>query len=341
MKSETKTVIIALTATIAVVSVLMKLTVFDDMNKNNEIDTPTMTTQPSTKKLLDITPEYLFEINGFTEDDRRKEIRFNSSMGLNSSRVKSYIFDRMSNSIDYFDTVQAVYFYSENNSSDYYSAYCISHGDTPKSKELIFNLKGDLTDYFAFNGRKSADILCDGDVNNQDGINEADKSLLSKFIEQRSEPIAEKLSVNTAIDYSFLDYEEEQALDFVRLVASEKREKYSVEDEQYITFSRINLDMLKMSWEQYFPQRYAREYLYDFDSWSVNYEWEMFDRNVLYISSVSDKYTDGSFEMVVDKSTGMIITFIKYNSSGEITAWLETLEFKINERIDDSIFDKL
>lgn len=103
--------------------------------------------------------EQVYEANGFSEDDRRTDIKLNistsinrvnsisnvrSSDSINSETNKSYIYDRMLNSIDYFNSLQATYYHIPSTGYSYYSTYCIQQGENPKSKELIYNENGEL-----------------------------------------------------------------------------------------------------------------------------------------------------------------------------------------------------
>lgn len=123
--------------------------------------------------------EQVYEANGFSEDDRRTDIKLNistsinrvnsisnvrSSDSINSETNKSYIYDRMLNSIDYFNSLQATYYHIPSTGYSYYSTYCIQQGENPKSKELIYNENGELISSCSFDGKYSANV--NGDAEN-------------------------------------------------------------------------------------------------------------------------------------------------------------------------------
>ena len=123
--------------------------------------------------------QQVYEANGFSEDDRRTDIKLNistsinrvnsisnvrSSDSINSETNKSYIYDRMLNSIDYFNSLQATYYHIPSTGYSYYSTYCIQQGENPKSKELIYNENGELISSCSFDGKYSANV--NGDAEN-------------------------------------------------------------------------------------------------------------------------------------------------------------------------------
>ena len=78
-------------------------------------DSATQATQATEKSI-----ESLYMENGFTDEDRRTEIKLDTSKGLNTKKVKNYIYDRMLNTYDYFDTLQATFYCVPSNGNAYY-----------------------------------------------------------------------------------------------------------------------------------------------------------------------------------------------------------------------------
>ena len=87
--------------------------------------------------------------NGFSQKDKREQIVLKAE---DPKSTKEYIFDKMLNSIDYFSTLQATFCFKSANKPAYYSTYCIELGDSPKSKELIYDNVGELLTENTFDG---------------------------------------------------------------------------------------------------------------------------------------------------------------------------------------------
>lgn len=308
---------------------------------------------------------YVYKSHGFNENDKREEISdialLNEKSGksvVNSSnndkeKIKTYIYDRMLNSIDYFNSLQATYYFVPSTGDSYYSTYCIQQ-DNPKSKELIYNEEGELVSCDMFDGEHvvtyngdSDNIRVDVDsiVNHKNRINELSESIranrdtisLQEITNKKNNPYYEKYSV---------DIEEQSKLDFVSLVDSRKRIKYLEDEEDYCYYYRSNLPQLSVSYEQYFPQAYAFGFLADFEKWDVVRTDRYLDRNCLVISGeitgeYSEKMKTQKFEIWVDKEIGAILSFEGYNGDGDLKVFMTTKEFVVDEKIDESVFEDI
>lgn len=194
--------------------------------------------------------EQVYEANGFSEDDRRTDIKLNistsinrvnsisnvrSSDSINSETNKSYIYDRMLNSIDYFNSLQATYYHIPSTGYSYYSTYCIQQGENPKSKELIYNENGELISSCSFDGKYSANvngdaenIKVDADIQKQKtkSINSIqNKSIEERIINDRINISAKEIkseNENNIYEKLPVDIESSKKLDFVSLVDSKK-----------------------------------------------------------------------------------------------------------------------
>lgn len=190
--------------------------------------------------------EQVYEANGFSEDDRRTDIKLNistsinrvnsisnvrSSDSINSETNKSYIYDRMLNSIDYFNSLQATYYHIPSTGYSYYSTYCIQQGENPKSKELIYNENGELISSCSFDGKYSANvngdaenIKVDADIQKQKtkSINSIqNKSIEERIINDRINISAKEIkseNENNIYEKLPVDIESSKKLDFVSLV---------------------------------------------------------------------------------------------------------------------------
>lgn len=295
-------------------------------------------TQPTTQHKW--TAEELYYAHGFTDEERRTEIKFNPSLPLNSEQNKDYVYDRMNNSIDYFNTLQATYYYSDEKSACYVS-YCIQQGDNRKSKMLTYNGDGVAVSYYAFDGTYSKDFSFGSDVSLIDSENkEFNSDTAEEIREKRSEKFAEELNkldgnkLTGKRFYSPDDFE----LDANALLATKERYRYSEDDGCYVFESRSHTGLLPIAYEQYFPQEYAFDFLRDFDSWQIDRIDTVAGRECFIISGSADGEKGYTFEMSVDKQTGSLLAF---KAEGGINAELITTEFTVDSTLDLTIFDDL
>lgn len=318
--------------------------------------------------------EQVYEANGFSEDDRRTDIKLNistsinrvnsisnvrSSDSINSETNKSYIYDRMLNSIDYFNSLQATYYHIPSTGYSYYSTYCIQQGENPKSKELIYNENGELISSCSFDGKYSANvngdaenIKVDADIQKQKvkSINSIqNKSIEERIINDRINISAKEIkseNENNIYEKLPVDIESSKKLDFVSLVDSKKRIKYLPEENEDCYFYRNNLPQLPMSNTQYFSQAFAFCFLSDFKKWNIDKIDEVLDRECFVISGeidgdYSEKIKTQKFEMWVDKEIGALLALEGYDENGGLSILLTTSEFVVDESIDQSVFDDL
>ena len=318
--------------------------------------------------------EQVYEANGFSEDDRRTDIKLNistsinrvnsisnvrSSDSINSETNKSYIYDRMLNSIDYFNSLQATYYHIPSTGYSYYSTYCIQQGENPKSKELIYNENGELISSCSFDGKYSANvngdaenIKVDADIQKQKtkSINSIqNKSIEERIINDRINISAKEIkseNENNIYEKLPVDIESSKKLDFVSLVDSKKRIKYLPEENEDCYFYRNNLPQLPMSNTQYFSQAVAVGFLSDFKKWNIDKIDEVLDRECFVISGeidgdYSEKIKTQKCEMWVDKEIGALLALEGYDENGDLSILLTTSEFVVDESIDQSVFDDL
>lgn len=309
--------------------------------------------------------EQVYKANGFNESDRRNNSELviltsgnnSNAKSINSETNKAYIYDRMLNSIDYFSSLQATYFYNSSNSYSYYSTYRIQQGKNPKSKEFIFNENGEIVSICSFDGEYRANINGDGestkvdaDANEQKSINTIQNKAIEEKIKNKINEITAKetqlINNDTIYQKTLVDIESSKNLDFVSLVDSKKRIKYIPEAEEDCYFYRNNLPQLPMSNIQYFSQDYAFGLLADFDKWDIDRMDEILGRECFVISGetegdYSEKINTNEFEMWIDKETGVLLTLECYDNNGDLSAVLSTSEFIVDESINQSVFDDL
>lgn len=299
--------------------------------------TPTLT-QPTTQHKW--TAEELYYAHGFTDEERRTEIKFNPSLPLNSQQNKDYVYDRMNNSIDYFNTLQATYYQSDEKSA-YYVSYCIQQSDNRKSKMLTYNGDGVSVSYYAFDGTYSKEFSFGNDASLIDSENkEFNSNIAEEIREKRSEKFAEelnKLDENRLVGKDFFSPEDFE-LDPNALLATKERYRYSEADGCYVFESRSHTGLLPIAYEQYFPQEYAFDFLRDFDSWQIDRIDTVAGRECFVLSGSADGEKGYTFEMSVDKETGSLLAF---KAEGGINVELITTEFTVDSMLNLTIFDDL
>lgn len=300
------------------------------------------TTQPTTELTNEHkwTAEKLYYAHGFTDEERRTEIKFNPNLPLNSQQNKDYVYDRMNNSIDYFNTLQATYYYSDEKSADYVS-YCIKQGDNRKSKMLTYNGDGVAVSYYAFDGTYSKDFSFGNDVSLIDSENkEFNSDYAEEIRKNRSKKFAEelnKLDENRLVGKNYFSPDDFE-LDVSALLATKERYRYSEDGGGYVFESRSHTGLLPIAYEQYFPQEYAFDFLWDFDRWRIDSIDTVAGRECFVLSGSADGEKGYSFEMSVDKQTGSLLSF---KAEGGINVEIITTEFTVDSTLDLSIFDDL
>lgn len=309
-------------------------------NSVSQIGESTATlTQPTTQHKW--TAEELYYAHGYTDEERRTEIEFNPSLPLNSQQNKDYVYDRMNNSIDYFNTLQATYYHYCNGEYTFYASYCIQQGNNRKSKMLTYNGDGVPVSYYAFDGTYSKDFSFGNDVSLSDCENkEFNTDIAEEVRKKRNEKYAEdlnKLEENKHKEKSYHSPEDFE-LDVNALLATKERYRYSEEDGCYIFESRSHNGLLPIVYEQYFPQEYAHDFLNDFDSWQIDRIDTVAGRECFVISGSADGEKGYTIEMSVDKQTGSLLAF---KAEGGINVEIITTEFTVDSTLDLTIFDDL
>lgn len=318
----------------------VKQSAFAKENSVSQISESTATlTQPTTQHKW--TAEELYYAHGFTDEERRTEIKFNPSLPLNSEQNKEYIYDRMNNSVDYFKTLQATYYHYCNGEYTFYSSYCIQQGNNRKSKMLTYNGDGVPVSYYAFDGTYSKEFSFGNDVSLIDSKNkEFNSDIAEEIRKNRSKKYAEelnKLDGNKLTGKSFYSPDDFE-LDANALLATKERYRYSEEDGCYVFESRSHNGLLPIVYEQYFPQEYAHDFLNDFDSWQIDRIDTVAGRECFVLSGSADGEKGYTIEMSVDKETGSLLAF---KAEGGINVELITTEFTVDSTLDLSIFDDL
>lgn len=348
-----KRIVIALVFVLAVTGGIIGyayLSVSSENQKNtNTQPASTKNTSISAETKPDELTQEIYKSNGFSSEDRRTEA-FLDTNNYSSNTNKEYIYDRMLNSIDYFDTLQATYNFVSAQGNSQYSTYCIQQGNNPKSKEIIYNENGDWTSFMYFDGTSVNNVsnYDDGLTDNENSIlNENATAFADKIIAERNTLTINNilaLNKNAYCQKYFADIEADRKLDFVSLVDSKKRIKYIEEEQQNCYFYRHNIPQLSISVKQYFSQDFAFGLLSDFNNWNIDKTENAFGRKCFVITGkiggdYAEKINTHKFEMWVDMENGILITLKGYDINESPSISLTTYEYKINESINQYVFE--
>ena len=293
--------------------------------------------------------EELFYQYGFTDNDKRTEILLENKRNLDSENTKAYLYDRMCNSIDYFDTIKATYYCLDNSLIPYYVTYAIRKNDIEiQALDLYFNeaggfVSGDFYDgHYIENFQGEAENITTASIKDQSN---QDDTLARKIAGIRNDgSLMAEYTGNPYMGKSYQDYTSIRSLDFSSLIDSRNRireENISGEMEP-VYYPRTNLCCVFGS-EQYFPQNKAMGYMHDFENWRIKEITTLLGRECYVISGEThDDYsikTDTvNYEMWVDGKTGVLLQLRCYNESGLLSHQLYTYEYEVNTEISDNIF---
>lgn len=300
-------------------------------------------------KITEDQREELFYQYGFTDNDKRTEILLENKRNLDSENTKAYLYDRMCNSIDYFDTVKATYYCLDNSLIPYYVTYAIRKNDIEiQALDLYFNeagefVSGDFYDgHYIENFQGEAENIATDSIKDQSNQDDAIARKIAGFRNDGS--LLTKYTGNPYMGKSYQDYTSIRSLDFSSLIDSRNRirEENITGELEPVYYPRTNLCCVFGS-EQYFPQNTAMGYLHDFENWRIKEITTLLGRECYVISGEThDDYsikTDTvNYEMWVDGKTGVLLQMRCYNESGSLSHQLYTYEYEVNTEISDNIF---
>lgn len=286
--------------------------------------------------------EELYKSYGFTKDDRRTEIKLDADKGINTKKVKNYIYDRMLNTYDYFDSLQATFYCVPNTGNAYYSAYCIQQGDDPRSKEITLNVKGEEVGGYLFDG-KTATSTMKNDYLQAKANSVFKEEYFIKAMKSRTDTKVSEAPEETIFDKTEINLDELEDTDFAKLIKSEKRVKFSHVENRNKVYYRQSVAMPSMSASQYAPQSMTIGLLSQFKKWDITEEEELFSRPCYVIegkstSEYAAQMNIRKFELKVDRETGILLSVKAYNEKGKQVYQLTTYEFEVDTEIKSEVF---
>ena len=284
-----------------------------------------------------------FYANGFTDADKRKPLFFRQNEGLNSANNKAFVFDRMCNCADFFDTIQGTYYefvraVPENEGSmdrAEYTSYC---GDIQKRRAKTIHMSADGMP-ISYDLYKYPRVYSTGYSGDYKPVYLAyNAKTAEKAKTERSRARLNELARDNYVDIKF----ESTEYNFFPFVAVSSRRKFmQIEGEEdfYTYYVRPNVFTFPDTQYQPEPLLYRMDML-NTDTWQITGNTTLIGRDCFYITGKANEVLDiASYNLTVDKDTGVLLAYELFDADGELMRQLITYEFKVNEELSDEIFD--
>lgn len=284
-----------------------------------------------------------FYANGFTDADKRKPLFFRQNEGLNSANNKAFVFDRMCNCADFFDTIQGTYYefvraVPENEGSmdrAEYTSYC---GDIQKRRAKTIHMSADGMP-ISYDLYKYPRVYSTGYSGDYKPVYLAyNAKTAEKAKTERSRARLNELARDNYVDIKF----ESTEYNFFPFVAVSSRRKFmQIEGEEdfYTYYVRPNVFTFPDTQYQPEPLLYRMDML-NTDTWQIMGNTTLIGRDCFYITGKANEVLDiASYNLTVDKETGVLLAYELFDADGELMRQLIPYEFKVNEELSDEIFD--
>ncbi len=285
---------------------------------------------------------------GFNKNDLRRKYTFDES-DLNSTNSKWYVLDRMSNSVDYFTTLQVAYTKKENLTTTLVS-YAIDRRIN-KAKEIKYNISNSEKkcipeNYVCVDGNYHLKMLFKDDIKKNYTfdfdytLENPDSEVIENIKTHIQKEFSDELSStsNEPYDNSCTDDEVivEKYLDITRRFTL-------VNGTPIYALQRGDTISLIYSDENYFPQYFALEALHQLSDWSID---KIEKSGMSEIIHISGKFTgideiDNTYKLCVDKNTGVVISKQIFNMSGNIVEEWKNIYYIADGEIDKNIFEDI
>ena len=282
--------------------------------------------------------ETMFASFGFTEDDLRPTdltlVQTRSNSVSNTAANKEYIYDRMLNTIDFYDTLQGSFEFSQAFSNlNYTATYCVRSGEDRKSFESILYEPDSAS---LLSGEAASEAEPKKITAYFDGQTKTEKEVAVNVLTRGTEETEKVLRT------AQIDVEEKEACDFVSLIRAGSR---VTTDEEGINtyYYRENLNGLGYCRESIDPQELAIGYLRNFDTWDITGEEVVAGRNCLVLEGelsgfYSEKRHTAEFKLWVDRETGILMKSEHYDADGNLSESLTTTSITVNAPVTDETF---
>lgn len=290
--------------------------------------------------------EAMFESFGFSEKDLR-DISTQQSFGntaSNSNIQKEYIYDRMLNTMDFYDSLQGKFdFYQEYLGVSYSVEYAVNADDCHESYEIIQFDSPEANAIYTQNDSAIEDtpdavmVLFDGKNQMVASLSGASDAVLSQ---NQTEP-EDNFKLENSV---YIDVETKEACDFASIIKATSRVQT---DEHGINtyYYRENLNGLMYSRESIDPQELAFGYLSNFDTWKIAGESEYLGRKCVIIEgmlsgSYSEKLHTVEYKLWVDYETGILLKSENYDETGNLSETLTTSEIAVDIPFEKNVVNE-
>lgn len=225
---------------------------------------------------------------------------------------KDYVYDKMLNTIDNFQSVKGAFIYNDYNKNiENQVEYKVKQGVNAKTYERLRISDG--ADFEA--------LYEEENLNTFDNKNMTMKVSLAKNLQKAG--IKDNVKEIKAKD---------------RIITDAKGEKtcYYRQNTIYARYSKMSL----------FPQEITMGYLLDQNQWNIvkNDKYMNLDCIVIEGKLRDDNYSKKlnvkTFKMWVETNTGILLKYEGYSAAGKLSEKLETTDIKINVNINDNEFYK-
>ncbi len=228
--------------------------------------------------------------------------------------TQAQIFDRMVNSINFFDTVQGRFV-----STDITAEYRSDLTTNTAEANIFYTVVGNINK------------LAEGD------FSQAEKSYDHPFVIQACDgnrSVRVLPQYKTYTEFYTTPHEAEKMY-----ISGDRRVGKQPDGQMgfWLIDNPLNIDEASLS---VFPQEITLGYLYDFDLWQIDGTQEYLGRECVAISGNPDesygrKLGVSRFEFLVDAQTGVLLKYIGYDENKKIVDFIITEEFSVNEPIGD------
>ena len=338
-------------------------TVTSEQNETTSAESSTVSSEDSVDSVekIEVTePDLTFgqsEIEllqsyGLDESYLRKQYTFDEN-DLNGYNNKAYVLDRMCNSIDYFTTLQASYTLhtQKNNQKSTWTTYAIDRR-IGKAKELIYSVNESDSEcvplsYVCVDGDYHLKTFFSGETKDENTFNyssplSADNKAIKNVAQLFEQPLANKLKSVT--DKPQINSYTSAKDDVDKYIDATKK-LFVINGSPAVLFTRTDNIGLIYAGEHYNPQYFAEDAMFDFSNWKI--ESVDTDNSGNDIICILGKYYDKiwntkkSFNLKIDKETGVMISKQVFNSSGKVIEDYNTLNIIIDGEIKSGIFDSI
>ena len=215
------------------------------------------------------------------------------------------IYNRMLNSVDYFDTASVTFTYKS--------------ADDKQEHTIVIDT--DLRTHKAFQSKTEA--FWDPNESYEDHISDGSR-VYWYFNNSKTYMDFGPVQIRTAEEDEFL--------------AQTTRHSIGQEDYNYgadVWLHRADLTNASLSSYCLLPENYAFTYLTDFTKWGITGKKEYLGRNCIVIEgsvgTYAEKFGNESFCMYIDEATGILLMLEGYDSDGEVMNFVHVEEIVIDQ----------